>query len=73
VFVTILSLKARPGAYPRVDDLNGERPRLERPGRDKYSSLLRTLVNYGRKKFYQIGSSGLSFKHITNLNEDHHN
>ncbi len=30
--------------------------RLERVARDKHSSLLRTFVNYGRKKFYNIGS-----------------
>ncbi len=29
--------------------------RLERLARDKHSSLLRKLVNYGRKKFYEIG------------------
>ncbi len=29
--------------------------RLERPVRDKHSWLLRTFVNYGRKKFYKIG------------------
>jgi hypothetical protein len=28
---------------------------MERPARDKHSSLLRTIVNYGRKKFYNIG------------------
>ncbi len=26
---------------------------LERPTRDKHSSLLRTFVNYGRKKFFK--------------------
>jgi hypothetical protein len=29
--------------------------RLERLARDKHSSFLKTLVNYGRKKFYNIG------------------
>jgi len=29
--------------------------RLERLARDKHSSLLRKLVNYGRKKLYNIG------------------
>jgi hypothetical protein len=29
--------------------------RLERLAWDKHSSLLRKLVNYGRKKFYRIG------------------
>jgi hypothetical protein len=27
----------------------------ERLGRDKHSTLLQTIVNYGRKKFYNIG------------------
>jgi hypothetical protein len=30
---------------------------LERPVRDKHASLLRTFVNYSRKKFYNIGTS----------------
>ncbi len=30
--------------------------RLERLARDKPSSLLRIFINYGRKKFYKIGS-----------------
>jgi len=29
-------------------------PRLERPAKDKHSSLLKTFVNYGRKKFHYI-------------------
>ncbi len=29
-------------------------PRLERTAKDKHSSLLRTFVNYGGKKFYNI-------------------
>ena len=29
-------------------------PMLERPAMDKHSSLLRTFVIYGRKKFYNI-------------------
>jgi hypothetical protein len=29
--------------------------RLEMPDNDKHSNLLRTFVNYGRKKFYNIG------------------
>ncbi len=33
----------------------GFHPLLERFARDKHSSLLRKLVNYGRKKFYRIG------------------
>ncbi len=31
--------------------------RLERPATDKRSSLLQTLIYYGRKMFYNIGSS----------------
>ena len=30
--------------------------RMERPARDKRSRLLRKFVNYGLKKFYNIGS-----------------
>jgi hypothetical protein len=29
--------------------------RLERPARDKPFSFLLTFINYGRKKFYNIG------------------
>ncbi len=36
--------------------------RLERPSRDKHSSLLRTLVNYWRKKFYKTGFRPASLK-----------
>ncbi len=58
-----------PGAYPRVEHLLDvhlrkhrlysqiHRTRLEKPARDKRSSLLRTFVNYARKKFYNIGPS----------------
>ncbi len=31
---------------------------LEKFARDKHSSLLRKLINYGRKKFYNIGPEG---------------
>ncbi len=60
-------LWARPGAYPRVQNLkvssigvgscftNKYQTRLERLSRDKHSGLLRTFVNYVRKKFYNIG------------------
>ncbi len=34
---------------------------LERPAGDKHSSLLRTLINYGREKFYSIGACGLYY------------
>jgi hypothetical protein len=33
--------------------------KLERLARDKHSSLLQTLINYGRKKFYNNGPRGL--------------
>ncbi len=33
--------------------------RLERPARDKHSSLVQTFVNYGRKKFYKVGPLSL--------------
>jgi hypothetical protein len=32
-------------------------PSLKKPARAKHSSLLRTFVNYGQKKFYNIGLS----------------
>jgi hypothetical protein len=36
---------------------------LERPNKEKHSSLLRTFLNYGSKKFYNIGPSGLRSLH----------
>jgi hypothetical protein len=39
--------------------------RLERPARDKRSSLLRTLVKYIRKKLYNIGSRSISSSEMT--------
>jgi hypothetical protein len=33
---------------------------MERRANDKLSSLLRTFINYGRKKFYKIGPSHLT-------------
>jgi hypothetical protein len=44
--------------------------RLERLAKDKHSSLLRTLVNYGRKTFYNIGSC-VRLVHLTGLFEMH--
>ncbi len=43
--------------------------RLERPAMDKHSSLLRTLVIYGCKGFYNIClfASALTFKYQTRL------
>jgi hypothetical protein len=38
--------------------------RLERLARDKHSSLLRTLINYGRKKFYNIGPRANVIRHF---------
>jgi hypothetical protein len=35
------------------------RTRLEKLGRDKHSSLLRTFVNYGREKFYKFDTKFL--------------
>ncbi len=34
--------------------INKRRIRLERPARDKYSNLLRTIINYDCKRFYNI-------------------
>jgi len=39
---------------------------MERSARDKHSSLLRKFVNYGRKKFYNIGPSATSSNDVTN-------
>ncbi len=36
--------------------------RLERPARDQHSSLLRTFVNYGHKKFYNTEPWGQCYK-----------
>jgi hypothetical protein len=42
---------------------------LEKPARDKHSSLLQAFINYGLKKFYNIGSWEEK-KLIFNLNEN---
>jgi hypothetical protein len=44
--------------------------RQERFAKDKHSSLLRTLVNYGHKTFYNIGSC-VRLVHLTGLFEMH--
>ena len=59
-------LWARPGAYPSASKrfvnragscfTNKHETKVERLVRDKHSSLLRTFVNYGHKKFYNFGS-----------------
>jgi hypothetical protein len=41
---------------------NNHYTRLERLVRDKHSSLLRKFVNYGQKKFYNIGPRVQSHK-----------
>ncbi len=64
-------LRVRPGANLRVEHVNSSSlkdrllalptnirltlDKLERLERDKHFSLLRTFVNYGRKKFYNVG------------------
>jgi hypothetical protein len=35
---------------------------LERPAKDKPSSLLQKFINYGRKKFYNIGPKNVAKK-----------
>jgi len=35
---------------------------LESPAKDKHSSLLRKFINYGRKKFYNIGPKNVAKK-----------
>ncbi len=49
----------RPEAYPRVEHLrellyDRLRPYSQTLARNKYLSLLRTIVNYERKKFYNF-------------------
>ncbi len=41
---------------------------LEKPARDKHSSLLRAFVNYGLKKFYNTGPKVQSFKTFYSIN-----
>jgi hypothetical protein len=62
-----LMFDGKAGTYPREETFScstlGLTPvlthnlyiRLENPERGKHSSLLRTFVNYDRKKFYNIG------------------
>ncbi len=48
-----------------MEHLNSARKptaRLERPARDKHSSILQTFINYGRKKFYNAGSGACTIK-----------
>jgi hypothetical protein len=62
-FLPTLMFVGKAGAYPRVKQLKCTTPghsykhwtSLERPARDKHSSLSQNFVNYGRKKFYSIG------------------
>ncbi len=44
--------------------------RLENLARDKHSSLLRNFINYGRKKFYSIGTRYKSTKHFSFVTKD---
>ncbi len=65
-----LMFEGEAGAYPRMGQMKcaspGEAPRLtyqhwtilERSIRDEHCSLFQTFVNYGRKKFYNIGPLG---------------
>jgi len=43
---------------------------MERIARDKCSSVSWKGVTYGRKKFYNIGPSGLYCKNITIVNDN---
>ncbi len=50
-----------PGAYPKVEVLllglnHKQQTKQEKIAKDKHSSLLQTFVNYGCKKFYNIGA-----------------
>jgi hypothetical protein len=62
----VFCLRARPGAYPRVDHLKGSSivgscftnkhyTRVERLARRKRSSLIQKIATYGHKTFYNIG------------------
>jgi len=53
-----LKLWVRPGAYPGVERVGYglTRKHKTRLARDKHSSLLQVLLNYGCKKFYNIGT-----------------
>ncbi len=42
--------------------------RLERPARDKYSNLLQSLFNSGRKKFYNLGPRSVRRSTLTSGN-----
>jgi hypothetical protein len=58
------------GGDPKVEHLKGTanvRTRLERLSRDKHSSLLRSLANYDRKKFYNIGPGCVFAKLLTKI------
>ncbi len=44
---------------------------LERPAKDKHSSLLRKFLNYGRKKFYNIGPKNVAKRVGSDRFENH--
>ncbi len=49
-------------AYPLVRSSPKPQPMLERPAREKHSSLLQKFINYVRKKFYNIDAWGQCYK-----------
>ncbi len=58
------------GGDPKVEHLKGTaniRTRLERLSRDKHSNLLRLIVDYDRKKFYNIGPGCVFVKLLTKI------
>ncbi len=56
-FQLSLLFVGKAGAYPSgVAKRAPLKDRLERLASDKHSSFLRTLVNYGRKKLFNIGT-----------------
>ena len=73
IYSLVKYLWAKPGAYPKVEFIScaslRQAPALptniilgwKRLATDKHSSLLRKFVNYGHKKFHNIGPSYMSF------------
>ncbi len=76
----VLCFWVRPEAYHRMEHLKRcftwlglglaykQQTRLERFARNKHSSLLRKSVNYGQKKFYNIGPWAQCYKTFYVLN-----
>ncbi len=70
-FQTSLMLASKVRVYPNEAPLRQvpglTHDRLERPDRDKQSSLLRKFINYGFKSFITWDPSGLFLKYYINV------